>query len=224
MHRYSRPLQVVAILLSSLAGFVDALAFLQLGGFFVSFMSGNSTRLAVGLAEHSQAAWIAGGLIAVFVLGVVLGSSAGRQAGQARKPAVLGLVTALLLGAALVHDLAGDRWALASSGFLALAMGAVNATFERDGDIAIGITYMTGALVKFGQRLSAALAGGDRWAWAPFLMLWTGLVAGAFLGAVAFGLLGFNAIWIGAALGGALTLATFIISRHSQPPQSTATV
>ncbi len=207
---------MVAILLSSLAGFVDALAFLQLGGFFVSFMSGNSTRLAVGLAEQSRAAWIAGGLIAVFVLGVVLGSSVGRQARQARKPAVLGLVTTLLLGAALVHDLAGDRWALASSGFLALAMGALNATFERDGDIAIGITYMTGALVKFGQRFSAALAGGDRWAWVPFLMLWTGLVVGAFLGAVAFGLLGFNAIWIGAALGGALTLATFIISRSGE--------
>jgi uncharacterized membrane protein YoaK (UPF0700 family) len=91
-------------------------------------------------------------------------------------------------------------------------MGALNATFERDGDIAIGITYMTGALVKFGQRLSAALAGGDRWAWVPFLLLWTGLVTGALLGAFAFSLLGFDAIWIAAMLGGALTLATLIIS------------
>ncbi|MDH4384779.1 MAG: YoaK family protein [Caulobacter sp.] len=224
MHRYSRPLRVVAILLSSLAGFVDALAFLKLGGFFVSFMSGNSTRLAVGLAEHSQAAWIAGGLIAIFVLGVILGSTLGRRAGRTRKPAVLGLVTLFLVAAALVHDLAGDPWALASSGFLALAMGALNATFERDGDIAIGITYMTGALVKFGQRLSTALSGGDRWAWAPFLLLWTGLVSGAWLGAIAFDQLGFDAIWIGASLGGVLTLATLIISRRNQPPQSTATV
>ncbi len=224
MHRYSRPLQVVAILLSSLAGFVDALAFLKLGGFFVSFMSGNSTRLAVGLGEHSQAAWIAGGLIAIFVVGVILGSSLGRWAERARKPAVLGLVTLFLVAAALVHDLAGDRWALASSGFLALAMGALNATFERDGDIAIGITYMTGALVKFGQRLSAALAGGDRLAWAPFLLLWTGLVSGAWLGAIAFGRLGFDAIWIGASLSGVLTLATLIISRRGKRPQSTATV
>jgi uncharacterized membrane protein YoaK (UPF0700 family) len=224
MHRYTRPLRVVAVLLSGLAGFVDALAFLQLGGFFVSFMSGNSTRLAVGLAEHSQAGWVAGGLITLFVFGVILGSSLGRWAGQSRKPAVLALVTLLLLAAALVHDLAGAPWELASSGFLALAMGALNATFERDGDIAIGITYMTGALVKFGQRLSAALAGGDRWAWAPFLLLWTGLVTGAWLGAIAFGRLGFDAIWIGASLGGALALATLVISRRREPPQSTATV
>ena len=39
-----------AICLAALAGFVDALAYISLGGFFASFMSGNTTRLGVGLA------------------------------------------------------------------------------------------------------------------------------------------------------------------------------
>src|SRR5271154_5572159 len=41
----------LACALSALAGYVDAIGFLHLGGLFVSFMSGNSTRMGVSLAE-----------------------------------------------------------------------------------------------------------------------------------------------------------------------------
>ena len=41
----------LACALSALAGYVDGIGFLHLGGLFVSFMSGNSTRLGVSLAE-----------------------------------------------------------------------------------------------------------------------------------------------------------------------------
>jgi len=41
----------LACALSALAGYVDAIGFLHLGGLFVSFMSGNSTRLGVSLAD-----------------------------------------------------------------------------------------------------------------------------------------------------------------------------
>jgi len=50
MIRHPRRDQARAIGLAAIAGYVDAIAFVDLGGFFVSFMSGNSTRLAVGLA------------------------------------------------------------------------------------------------------------------------------------------------------------------------------
>ena len=50
MIRYRPSIRLFAALLSGLAGFVDAIGFIKLGGFFVSFMSGNSTRLAVALA------------------------------------------------------------------------------------------------------------------------------------------------------------------------------
>ena len=41
----------LACALSALAGYVDGIGFIHLGGLFVSFMSGNSTRLGVMIAE-----------------------------------------------------------------------------------------------------------------------------------------------------------------------------
>jgi len=64
MKSYQRRVRVLAGGLSALAGFVDATGFIGLGGFFVSFMSGNTTRLAVGLAQGTAAAATAAGLIA----------------------------------------------------------------------------------------------------------------------------------------------------------------
>jgi uncharacterized membrane protein YoaK (UPF0700 family) len=86
----------------------------------------------------------------------------------------------------------------ASAAFAALAMGALNAVFQRDGDIAIGVTYMTGALVRMGHRIAAALRGGPVWGFAPFLMLWMALTTGAVLGALSYGRIGGAALWVGA--------------------------
>jgi uncharacterized membrane protein YoaK (UPF0700 family) len=55
--------------LIALAGYVDAIAAVQLGGYFASFMSGNSTRSAVGLLEQSVEFTVVGGLILSFVCG-----------------------------------------------------------------------------------------------------------------------------------------------------------
>ncbi|MDP9164215.1 MAG: DUF1275 family protein, partial [Pseudomonadota bacterium] len=85
--------RLLAAALSALAGFVDAIGFLGTGGFFVSFMSGNSTRLAVGVARNAAFAATALALVAAFVTGVIIGSLVGRKAGARRPPAVLLLVT-----------------------------------------------------------------------------------------------------------------------------------
>jgi uncharacterized membrane protein YoaK (UPF0700 family) len=37
---------------------------------------------------------------------------------------------------------------------LVLAMGALNNTFLRGGEVSVGLTYMTGALVKIGQGIA----------------------------------------------------------------------
>lgn len=197
-------------MIAAIAGYVDAVAFLQLGGFFVSFMSGNTTRLGVGLAEDRGAAGVAAALIAAFVSGAVAGSLVSRHARSARRVAVLGLVSVLLAGAPL---LIGCGAAYAGALLLAGAMGAVNAAFEEDGDTRFGVTYMTGALVKIGQRLATALSGGPRWDWAPYLLLWAGLAAGAAVGAAAFGRLGANAIWLAALAAAGLTLGAAIEAR-----------
>lgn len=203
MIRHDRPAQVLAVALSALAGFVDACGYIALGGFFVSFMSGNSTRLGLGLAHDMPAALEAGSLIGTFLAGVMLGSLTGHVARSRRRPAVLALVTALL---ALAAYLGATRLSWPSALFLALAMGAENAVFERGGEVQIGLTYMTGTLVKFGQRLVGALLGGAPMAWLPYLLLWLGLAGGAVSGAVAYLHFGPNGLWIAAAAAMVLTV------------------
>ena len=186
-----------------MAGYVDATGFLASKGFFVSFMSGNSTRLAVGSVERAADAAAALALITIFVVGVVIGSLIGRRAGRHQRSSVIVLVAATLMLAALLSIVGQPRAAL---GLMALAMGAENAIFEAEGEVQIGLTYMTGTLVKFGQRLGTALSGGDRWGWLPYAMLWLGLVAGAVAGAVMFPLFGLVSLLLPAALLGVLAL------------------
>src|SRR3546814_5922632 len=74
---------VLALLLALVAGWADAVGFLQLGGFFVSFMSGNSTRLGVGVGSGFwREAGLAAGLMATFVGGVAFGNLIGDRAGD----------------------------------------------------------------------------------------------------------------------------------------------
>jgi len=205
VHRFDGRSKVLAALLAGLAGYVDAMGFLALGGFFVSFMSCNSTRLGAGLAERSTDALMSSSLVALFVVGVVIGTLTGRLAPNARRPLVLMLV-AVLLALAAVLGSEGATWVAAAP--MALAMGAENAVFEKDGEVQLGLTYMTGTLVKLGQRLAGALLGGEQWAWAPHLLLWTGLVLGAVLGAIAHASFGLNGLWFPALAAAAAAVAT----------------
>lgn len=213
MTRYTKRIWLLAAFLSALAGFVDAIGFLSLGGFFISFMSGNSTRLGVGLAQASSAAIVAAALIGNFVLGVIAGSLAGHVAGRHRRPVLLALVAMLLAVAAALATAGMPRAAVLFAG---LAMGAENAIFERDGEVHIGLTYMTGTLVKLGQRLTAAFLGGDRMGWLPYLMLWLGLVTGGLSGALVYPHLGLSALWIAAGIAFLLALVAALIGHESE--------
>lgn len=200
---------MLAASLSSLAGYVDAVGFMTLGGFFVSFMSGNSTRLGVGLAtgQWDQGA-MALGLIALFVVGVVTGATVARRFGEERRSAVLAVEALLLLVGAGLCTLGWRELGMVA---VVLAMGVENAVFQRQGDVGVGLTYMTGTLVRMGQRIATALHGGARWDWVPFLLLWTGLAVGGAVGAVSFLRFGVLALWpafaVTASLGVAVRLA-----------------
>ncbi|MFP5457083.1 MAG: YoaK family protein, partial [Alphaproteobacteria bacterium] len=186
--RYGISAWALAVVLAALAGFIDAIGFLRSGGLFVSFMSGNSTRLGVDLVAAGPIAALAALLIGSFVVGVVLGSLVGSRWPARRKGLVLLLVSLIIACSALTETIGGSAVAMLVP--LAVATGVVNNVFQRDGDVTIGVTYMTGALVRFGQRLGEALRGGDRWAWCPFLLLWSGLVTGAITGAFAYSQIG----------------------------------
>src|SRR5437764_9836578 len=123
----SRRSVILACALSALAGYVDAIGFLHLGGLFVSFMSGNSTRMGVSLADGEwRPAAEAFGLIVLFVIGAAGGSLIVLGLSRYRQSRLL-LTEGLLLAAAAAcyaHGL--DRIAIAA---IVVAMGLENAVF-----------------------------------------------------------------------------------------------
>lgn len=179
-----------------IAGFVDATGFLAASGYFVSFMSGNTTRLGADLASAFPTAWVPAALIAGFVVGVIGGALLAEAAQARRKVAVLTLTAVLLTLAATGATLGAPEIAIML--LLATAMGALNNTFQRDGEVAVGLTYMTGALVRMGQGIAARLTGRSDDGWLAWFGLWLALAGGALGGALAWRAIGMTGLWIAA--------------------------
>jgi len=195
---------LTAAALSAVAGWVDAIAFVALGGYFVSFMSGNTTRGAVD-AFTGGGWWIAVLLVAAFVAGVIAGSILQRLLPARPETAALAVVAALLTAACL---LTGGAPLLVVAVCLAAAMGAVNVTFTRDRVVSFGVTYMTGALVKAAQGAVGGLWGERGTGWWRYLVLWGAIVAGALGGALVSSALGLAALWLALAAVAALLVVT----------------
>lgn len=198
MQRLAPPHRRLAIGLAGLAGFVDGVGFLTAGGYFVSFMSGNTTRLAVDLATEPAKAVLPALLIFGFACGVFGGAVVALKSGPWQARNVLAVVSALLAAASFAQMAGKVPFALAG---LVLAMGAINNCFQRDGESSFGLTYMTGALVRFGQGLAYRLCGREASGFAGLLLLWFALGGGAILGALAYTKLGSASIGIAAGLG-----------------------
>lgn len=181
--------------LSLAAGFVDAVGFIHLGGYFVSFMSGNSTRAGAALAEGNPLGFmLAMGLVGAFTAGVITASILRRLVPSRKRMWVLLYVTAALGLAVVLFDLDVAVWL--APPVIALAMGAENVIFERDGEVSIGLTYMTGTLVKMGQQMAAALTGGNRLGWVRYLFLWLSLTLGSIVGGFTYFAINLNALWV----------------------------
>ena len=132
-------------------------------------MSGNTTRLGVDLARDPATGLVPLLLIAGFVSGVALGAVAAGLAGPFRKRAVLALVSGLLLGAAAGQGHLPHALGLA---LLVLAMGVLNNTFLRDGEVSVGLTYMILGALAFGHLGEAALWLAAGWALLMLGLAW----------------------------------------------------
>lgn len=200
----------LAVCLTALAGAVDAIGFLKLGGLFLSFMSGNSTEAAAALILQDDARLkLALVLVALFVGGAFAGGIVAWAAGD-RRPVLLAIVAALL-GAAMLGG--REAWVGFAVGVATFAMGLQNAVLQRAGEVIVGPTYVTGTLVRLGDGLARAVTGrGGVDDWAPYLLLWLGLVAGGAAGALLYARLGFVAL--GAP---ALFAALLAWSEHRRP-------
>lgn len=205
----------LGMVLTGAAGFVDAVGFIELGGYFTSFMSGNTTQ---GGAAVVTGDWAVVGLtlalVALFFLGSVLGTLLAFSTPRWGPAAVSGGV-ALGVGTALGLVLLG---APASEAMLVLAAaaGAQNAILPMRGTVRLGATFVTGTLYVAGQELALALRGkAPPWRWAQQLAVWLSLFGGAALGALAYQGWQINALMLPLIVYLAFTLGHLLAARSA---------
>jgi uncharacterized membrane protein YoaK (UPF0700 family) len=184
----------LGVLLTAVAGYVDAVGYIALGGFFASFMSGASISLGIGMSEgHWNAVYQASLLIAAFLASATVATVVGELTGIWALPIVLLLEGGLL---ALTVVLSETGWSRFDSIFpVVAAMGVQNTTLRPVEGVRLGVTFMTGTLVSVGQGLGRALLRRGRpWSWAPHALLWCAFSAGAAVGASLYAAFGFRAV------------------------------
>lgn len=201
----------LAASLSVLAGMTDAIGFMATGD-FVSFMSGNTTRLAVAMGEGDMGTTARLTLaIVVFIAGNVLGVVLARLGKHRALPLLLSVATLLCAAAAwpMEKNLLALVWAI-------LAMGMLNAAVEEVNGQSVGLTYVTGALSRFGRGLGRWLLGERRHGWQTQLIPWIGMFLGAVIGALIERQLGLSALLISGALAAVLGVISLAIPHQWQ--------
>jgi len=177
---FSRSLASVAIVLTLLAGYIDAIGYLSLGHIYVANMSGNSVAVGVQASRLDAAqvwrslwpifSFMAGVLISRLIVGWGL-----RAAWRSLTAPVIALEAVALAGFMLVPPGAGGV------SLAACTMGTQAATLSRFNGVTVYTSFVTGTLVKLGEHI----ADGNRlWA-AWFGGIWSAYIAGAILGATA---------------------------------------
>jgi len=116
------------------------------------------------------------------------------------------------VAAGLFHGFDLDDFAVA---VIVLAMGLENTVFQIEGGSGLGLTYVTGALVKAGQLIAVALSGGARLGWVPNHLLWAALVAGSVAGALAYVWINLASIWFAAVAALVLSALTGVTVRSA---------
>jgi uncharacterized membrane protein YoaK (UPF0700 family) len=201
----------LAASLSVLAGMTDAIGFMATGD-FVSFMSGNTTRLAVAISDGDLGTTSRLLLaIGTFVVGNALGIIVARLGGRRALPLLLCIGT--LLCAAAAWPLASQLLTVVAA---ILAMGMLNAAVEQVNGLPVGLTYVTGALSRFGRGLGRWMLGERRDGWRVQLVPWAGMFIGAVIGALLEHRLGLNALLVSGALAAVLGLMSLKIPHRWQ--------
>ena len=174
---------VLAALLTGVAGFLDAVGYVQLGQLYVSFMSGNSTHLGIAFAtEQWHGAVGVCAIIGAFVAGAAIGTAIGDASNRNLHINVIAAELILFLVAILltIADYSGPALALIS-----VAMGMQNVLHQRIAGADIGKSFITGALFALGQSLARIFRRRDAAVQAAENALsWVSFVVGAVLGAI----------------------------------------
>ncbi|MBV9863264.1 MAG: DUF1275 domain-containing protein [Alphaproteobacteria bacterium] len=173
-----------AALLAGIAGYIDAICFLQLGKVFAANMTGNLVHLGL---DAAAAEWSGCGRDAAVILAYLFGVVPARLLLRAhRRPRQAFAVEAVLIAAAS----AAARSPLAAP-VLAVAMAIQNEAAAHGGFVGLNVGFITGDLEKLGERFVAEMLPGRRRDPKPrlILVILAGYAAGAAAGSGATGLL-----------------------------------
>ena len=149
--------------------------------------------------------------VLAFIAGNTLGILLGRWGGRRALPLMLG-IAGLLCGAALLPFESQVPALLAAI----VAMGMLNAAVEQVNGLPVGLTYVTGALSRFGRGLGRWLLGERRSGWRVQLVPWSGMLLGAVLGAVLEAHFGVKALLFSAGFAALLGVVSLKIPRRWQ--------
>ena len=179
-------LPYLLLLLTVVAGAVDAVSFLSLGHVFVVNMTGNIVFLgfaAAGVTEISLTSTLVA--LGAFLCGSVLGGRLALRFSEARLLTVATVAKIVLIGAALVvvavfHAGIDAAYRDVVIALLAFAMGVQNASARRIGIPDLTTTVLTMTLTAIAA--DSTLAGGTnpRWTWRALSI--GSMLVGAFAG------------------------------------------
>ncbi|KJG12112.1 DUF1275 domain-containing protein [Photobacterium iliopiscarium] len=164
------------------AGIVDAIGFIHLkNGLFVSFMSGNTTHVAMLLSSHQyhqSLPYI--GVILLFVTGITVGEMIAVLQRKNYRWLVMSAVSILLCSAIFIEQITIP---MATNFVLAFAMGLQNIALRITINKAMPLTFATAFLANTGRELAMLLLGqGDKKVFIKQISLWLSIFIGAIVG------------------------------------------
>ncbi len=228
---------LLAVVVATIAGYVDAIGFTRLFEVFPANQSGNAVLLGVAIGDPSWAqGWRPGLSIAMFMVGVAIGVAVGAHLDVSRRAPVLlaGVAALLVVFAAVAGDVKGDvppvggtreAFLLAVS---SIAMGLVTDVVRRVSGVAVYTTFQTGTITRIAETGTEEVehAMGVRGAPAPppdarrvlsvLVAVIGGYIVGSAIGAAVVTGWG-GALWVPAIVSVVLVFAT---ARRRVPPVS----
>jgi uncharacterized membrane protein YoaK (UPF0700 family) len=143
-----------AALLAGIAGYVDAICYIHLGGAFAANMTGNlvETGMRAAGGDWRRAGWCVAILVS-FVLGVLAARLLLRAQSSPRM--------ALLVECAAIAGAGSGYLGLAAVPLLAAAMAVQNEAVTH-GVISVNVAFVTGDLQRLGERLVAETVPGQQ--------------------------------------------------------------
>ncbi len=195
--------------ISFLAGLTDAIG-LRLSGDFVSFMTGNTTRAAIRLADGD---WGHGFVLLAAIFVFVIGNALGIVIAHMVPRRIFGVLASVALFLAIASMLESEQFRLLRFYLVVASMGMVNATVEHVEGLPIGLTYVTGALSRLGRGIGRFVLGDRNLDWTIQAVPWFGMVSGAMCGAVLGLSMPDHALFVAAALAMVVALSSLFIRR-----------